>query len=245
MEKKKIFNLFKRVIFIALIVIFITVGLTIMLKYEVEGEKSLPYEIDKILMVSTVDGDFTEDEQYIWNINVTEINDLYIYIDSKEETDETIKQITIENFNLVRAPQKGNVKIYRPTADLDNLYTYSEQDYLNDKIVYTGGKIDDMKSLEIANNGGILGFRLALEDLGRYLSNEDEEIIYDGRLLQNLGVSLEEIKLQLSFDIIIETNSNIKYKGSLSMEMPTDEIIEKGSSKIELTDFSNVIFKRI
>ena len=116
---------------------------------------------------------------------------------------------------------------------------------MHDKIVYTGGKIDDMKSLEIANKGGILGFRLALEDLGRYLSNEDEEIIYDGRLLQNLGVSLDEIKLQLSFDIIIETNSNVKYKGSLSMEMPTDEIIEKGSSKIELTDFSNVIFKRI
>lgn len=245
MEKKKIFNIFKRAIFIILIVILITAGLTIMLKYEVEGEKSLPYEIDKILMVSTVDGDFTEDEQYIWNINVTEINDLYIYIDSKEETEETIKQITIENFNLVKAPQKGNVKIYRPTADLDNLYTYSEQDYLHDKIVYTGGKIDDMKSLEIANNGGILSFRLALEDLGRYLSNEDEEIIYDGRLLQNLGVSLDEIKLQLSFDIIIETNSNVKYKGSLSMEMPTDEIIEKGSSKIELTDFSNVIFKRI
>lgn len=238
-------QLFKRCIFIAVVMILITIGIAIMLKYEVEGEKSLPYEIDKILMVSTVDGEFNDDPEHIWNINVTEINDLYIYVDAKEETDETIKQITIENFNLVKSPQKGNVKIYRPTADLDNLYTYSEQNYLNDKIVYTGGKLDDMKSLEIANNGGMLGFRLALEDLGRYLSNEDTEIIYDGRLLQNLGVSLEEIKLQLSFDIIIETNSNVSYRGSLSMEMPTDEIIEKGSSQIELTDFSNVIFKRI
>lgn len=238
-------QLFKRCIFIAVVIILITIGIAIMLRYEVEGEKSLPYEIDKILMISTVDGEFSDDLEHIWNINVTEINDLYIYVDAKEETDETIKQITIENFNLVKSPQKGNVKIYRPTADLDNLYTYSEQDYLHDKIVYTGGKLDDMKSLEIANNGGVLGFRLALEDLGRYLSNEDTEIIYDGRLLQNLGVSLEEIKLQLSFDIIIETNSNVSYKGTLSMEMPTDEIIEKGSSQIELTDFSNVIFKRI
>jgi hypothetical protein len=221
------------------------IAISIMLKYEVEGEKSLPYEINKILMVSTVDGNFIDDSEHIWNIDVTEINDLYIYINSNEETDETIKEITIENFNLVKEPQKGDVKIYRPTADLDNLYTYSEQDYLNDKIVYTGGKIDDMKSLEIANNGGMLGFRLALENLGTYTSNEDTEIIYDGRLLQNLGVSLEEIKLQLSFDIIIETNSNVKYKGSISMEMPTDEIIEQGSSKIEITDFSNVIFKRI
>lgn len=242
MEKKKIF---KRCAFIVFVIILITIACTIMLKYEVEGEKSLPYEIEKILMVSTVDGDFTEDEAYIWNINVTEINDLYIYIDSKEETEETIKQVTLENFKLAKTPQKGSVKIYRPTADLDNLYTYSEQDYFNDKIVYEGGRLDDMKSLEISNKGGVLGFRLALEDLGRYLSNEDTEIIYDGRLLQNLGISLEEIKLQLSFDIIIETNSNVSYKGSLSIEMPTDEIIDQGSSKIELTDFSNVIFKRI
>lgn len=242
MEKKKIF---KRCIFIAVIVILIMAALSIMLKYEVEGEKSLPYEIDKILMVSTVDGDFTDDKEHIWNISVTEINDLYIYINPKEETEETIKQVTIENFNLVKAPQKGNVKIYRPTADLDNLYTYSEQDYLNDKIVYTGGKLDDMKTLEIANNGGMLGFRVALEDLGTYISNEDTEIIYDGRLLQNLEVSLEEIKLQLGFDMIIETNSNVSYKCSINMEMPTDEIIDKGSSKVEITDFSNVIFKRI
>ena len=170
---------------------------------------------------------------------------LYMYISPSKETDETIKQVTIENFNLDKKPEKGNVKIYRPTADLDNLYTYSEQDYLNGKIVYTGDKVDDMKTLEIANNGGMLGFRLALEDLGTYISNEDTEIIYDGRLLQNLGVSLEEIKLQLSFDIIIETNSNVSYKGSLKMDMPTDEIIEKGSSQIEITDFSDVIFKRI
>lgn len=242
MEKQKIF---KRCAFIAVVVILITIALTIMLKYEVEGEQSLPYAIDKILMVSTVDGDFVDDSEHIWNINVTEINDLYMYISQSKETEETIKQITIENFNLDKKPQKGNVKIYRPTSDLDNLYTYSEQDYLNDKIVYTGAKIDDMKTLEIANNGGMLGFRLSLEDLGTYISNEDTEIIYDGRLLQNLGVSLEEIKLQLSFDIIIETNSNVSYKGSLLMKMPTDEIIEKGSSQIEITDFSDVIFKRI
>ena len=29
------------------------------------------------------------------------------------------------------------------------------------------------------------------------------------------------------------------------MNMPTEEIIEKGSSNIEMTDFSDVIFKRI
>lgn len=242
MEKK---NLIKKCAFFSIIIILIVAVLTIMLKYEVEGEKSLPYKLSKILMISTVDGNFVDDQEHIWNIGVTQTNDIYIYINPENETEETIKEISIENFNLVKAPQKGNVIIYRPTGELDNLYTYSEQNYFNDKIVYTGAKIDDMKALEIANNGGVLGFRLSINDLGTYISNEATEIIYDGRLLSNLGVSLEEIKLTLSFDIVIETNSNVKYRGTLSMDMPTEEIIEKGSSNIEITDFSNVIFKRI
>ena len=242
MEKK---NLIKKCIFFSIIVILILIVLTIMLKYEVEGEKSLPYKLGKILMISTVDGNFTDDPEHIWNIGVTQTNDVYIYIDADGETEETIKQISLENFNLVKSPQKGNVAIYRPTADLENLYTYSEQNYFNDEIIYTGAKIDDMKSLEIANNGGVIGFRLSLNDLGTYISNEATEIIYDGRLLSNLGISLEEIKLKLSFDIIIETNSNVKYKGTLNIDMPTDEIIEKGSSNVEITDFSNIIFKRV
>lgn len=242
MEKK---NLIKKCAFFSVVAILFLIVLTIMLKYEVEGEKTLPYKLSKILMISTVDGKFTDDSENIWNIGVTQTNDVYIYISADGKTEETIKKISLENFNLVKAPQKGNVAIYRPTAELENLYTYSEQNYLNDKIVYTGAKIDDMKSLEIANNGGVLGFRLSLNDLGTYISNEATEITYDGRLLSNLGVSLEEIKLTLSFDIIIETSSNIKYKGTLRMNMPTDEIVEKGSSNIEITDFSNIIFKRI
>ena len=138
-----------------------------------------------------------------------------------------------------------STRILRPTADLPELYTHSEQNYLEDKIVYTGAKVDDLKSLEISNNGGVVGFRVALNDLGDFISNEAEEIIYDGRLLSNLGITLEEIELKLSFDIAITTSDDVTYKGTLGLDMPTGEIIEKGSSSIEITDFSEIIFKRI
>lgn len=243
MEKKKII---KQCAFFATLAIIILFVVLIMLKYQVEGEKELPYRLSKILLVSTVDGKANEDAENLWNIDVTQTNDIFIYIDPDGEHKQTIKEISLENFNITKAPQKGDIQILRPTSDLDNLYSNSVQNYLNDKIVYQGAKLDDMKSLEIANNGGVVGFRLSLNDLGKFVSNDETvEIIYDGRLLSNLGVSLEEIQLILSFDIVITTNENISYKGSLSLDMPTDEIIEKGASKIELTDFSDVIFKRI
>ncbi len=238
-------NFLKKFLFVSVIVIMLLIVAFIIIQYDAEGEKSLPFSINKILLVSIVNGDIVDDPSNIWNINITQVNDIYMYINKTEETDLTIKEIKLENFNIVNKPQKGNVKLLRPTGELSNLYTYSEQDYLNSEIVYQGGVIDDMKALEIANTGGVLGFRFSLNDLGTYVSNENEQIIYDGNLLKNLNISLEEIKFSASFDIIITTSDNINYKGTVSIEMPIDTIIEEGSSHKEITDFNNVVFKRV
>ena len=55
----------------------------------------------------------------------------------------------------------------------------------------------------------------------------------------------EDIKLQFYFDIIVETNENVKYKGTIVLDMPGENLGEEGKSKIEINDFSNVVFKRI
>lgn len=238
-------NLFKRCIFVASIVILLMIVISIIIKYNVEGEKRLPFSISKILLVSTVNGNVVDDPENIWHIDVTQVNDMYMYINKTIDNDLTLKEIKFENFIVNKPAQKGELKLLRPTGELSNLYTHSQQDYLNDSITYVGGIIDDMKSLEIGNNGGMLGFRFSLENLGTYISNENEEIKYDGNLLSNLGVSLEEIKFNVSFDIILTTSNNVSYKGTLNLDMPIDTIIEEGSSSIEITDFDDVVFKRI
>jgi len=238
-------NFLKKLLFFILITILLLVVVFIILKYDAEGEKSLPFSISKILLISTVNGDVIDDPENIWNIEVTQVNDVYFYIDKTEETNKTIKEIKFENFNISSQPQKGTVKLLRPTGELPNLYTYSEQDYMNSEIVYQGAAIDDMKSLEIANSGGILGFRFSLNELGSYVSNENQEITYDGNLLKNLGITIEEIKFSVNFDIIITTSDNISYKGTINLDMPIDSVIEEGSSHLEITNFENIVFKRV
>ncbi len=238
-------KILKQCLFSAFLVILFMIVISIMIKYDVEGEKELPFSISKILLVSTVDGKNIEDTENIWNVDITQVNDLYVYIDKTIEDEQTINEVRIENFVVNKSPAKGKLKVLRPTGEIANLYTHSEQDYLNDKIVYTGGIIDDLKSLEISNNGGILGFRVAIEDLGNYTSNEDAEITYNGKLLSNLGVAIDEIEFNMSFDIVITTNENVSYKGTINLDMPVDSVIEEGSSNKEITDFSNVVFKRI
>ncbi len=239
-------NLFKRCLFIAVLIILLMIVISIIIRYDVEGEKRLPFSVAKILLVSTVDGNVMDDPNNIWNIGITQVNDVYMYINQTiKDDDTTIKEIKFENFIIKKEPQKGTIRLLRPTGELSNLYTYSQQDYLNESITYLGGAIDDMKSLEIGNKGGVLGFRFSLEDLGTFISNENQEITYDGKLLSNLGVNLEEIQFDVSFDIILTTSNNISYKGNISLSLPIDNVIEEGSSSKEITDFSNVIFKRI
>lgn len=239
-------RILKKCLFITFLIISFMIVIFIMLKYDVEGEKKLPYSISKVLIVSTVDGKLNEDKENIWNIGVTQVNDLYMYIDKTiEDDDQTIKEIRIENFTINKAPAKGNIKVLRPTGEIANLYTHSEQDYLNDKIVYIGGVIDDLKSLEISNNGGILGFRISIENLGNYISNEDEEITYNGKLLSNLGISIQEIEFNISFDVVITTSEGVSFNGTINLNMPIETLLEEGSSSKEITDFSNVVFKRI
>lgn len=238
-------NVFKNSIFTAIICVFLMVVFSIMIKYDVEGEKQMPFSLDKILLVSTVDGDIIEDKENLWNIGVTQVNDIYVYVNKTIENDLTIENITFNNFVINKAPQKGKLKLLRPTGELSNLYSLSEQDYLNEGITYLGGRIDDMKSLEIGNNGGIVGFRMAITDLGSYISNENTEIIYDGRLLSNLKITEPELDFNISFDIIIETSDHVKYKTTATMSMPVQGFIENGSANLEIKDLSNLVFKRI
>lgn len=241
---KKI-QIIKKCLFLFCIIIILMGVVSVMLKYEVEGEKNLPYSISKILVVSTVEGTQNDDGQNIFNINVKQANDLYLYIDKNDSTNETIKQITLTNFNVIQAPPKGQLAVYRPTGEINNLYTYSEQNYIDSSITYTGATIDDLKTLEISNTGGVIGCRISLDDLGIFVSNETTEIVYDGTLLQNLGITVDGIKFNISFDIQIETSANVTYKGTISIELPAQDLIEKGSSNFEITDFSKVIFKRV
>lgn len=242
MNKKEII---KKCIFLFFIVVILMGVASVMLRYEVEGERNLPYNLSKIFVVSTVEGTQNDDGQNIFNINVKQVNDLYLYIDKLDSTEETIKQITLTNFNVVQAPQKGQLAIYRPTGEIDNLYTYSEQNYLENSLTYTGASIDDLKALEISNTGGVIGCRVSLDNLGIFVSNETTEIVYDASLLQNIGINIDEIKFKLSFDIQIETSANVTYQGTINLELPAQDLIEKGSANFEITDFSDVVFKRV
>ena len=79
--------------------------------------------------------------------------------------------------------------------------------------------------------------------MAEYVSNDDDEISYNGTLLKKLGLNEEDITIDVSFDIVIRTNKT-KFRGKINVKLPCSNLLEEGVSKIDITDFSNIIFKR-
>ena len=242
MDKKK---LIKKILFIIIFFALIIAALFSIVRYQVEGEKEIPFYIEKILITSMVDGDIIEGSQNLWDINLSQPNDIYVYIAEKNKSDETINNIIIDNFRINTKSEIGNLKILRPTGELKNLYQYSQQDYINDKIEYIGGSIDDLKILQINNKGGIIGFRAKLENIGKFTSNEEQEIIYDGTLLSKANISLDILKQNISFNITIKTNNNISYKTTITIDLPVGNLIKDGNCNVEITGLEELVFKRV
>lgn len=242
MNKK---SLIKKGVFIVILFILIIIAIFVVVRYQVEGEKDMPFYIEKILITSMVDGDTIVGSQNLWDIELSQPNDIYIYVSEKENSKETIKNILVDNFKINTKSRIGNLKILRPTGNFKNLYEYSQEDYFDKCIEYIGGTNDDLKILQINNKGGIIGFRANIDNLGNYTSNEDEQIIYDGSLFEKIKISLEDIKNNMSFDVTIKTNNNISYKTTITIDLPVDDLIKNGNSSVEINGLEKLVFKRV
>ena len=64
-----------------LVLVFITVAI-MMIKYEVEGEQNMPFNLSKMVVISTAEGvENSEKSKTKWDLNICQNNDVYIYFD--------------------------------------------------------------------------------------------------------------------------------------------------------------------
>ena len=238
-NKKKIFE---RITVISVLTIITVVVLLLMLKYEVEGETNMPFELTKIIVVSSAEGvENTEDRL---NLSLVQINDIYLQIEKNENVkkENSIKSVIIENFYINEASKIGKGKFYRPSPNAREIFEFNDE-YITNRIEYIGKGQSNIKELEIGNQGGIIGIRYSLNELGQY--NIQEQVNHDGTLLNNLNIDINELYSKISFDIIIELNSGVKYKSNIVLDVPAGNILEEGICRQEQTNLEKIVFKRI
>lgn len=241
-RKKKILK--RAVMLIIIMLFFIIIGFS-MLKYEVEGEKNMPFQLTKISIISTANGIPNTETLDRWNFNLVQNNDIYFNFEKNEnyKEQESINKISIENIKVLQNPLKGTTYFYRPSQQAVDWYENIEEARVTDKVEYQGNETSNVKELQVSNQGGIVGIRFAIEDLGTYVS-EEEQITHDGLLLKSIGLKQEELKSKIAFDLVLELNSGIRYKAYIEQELPLDSVLGEGISKKEITDLNYVAFKR-
>jgi hypothetical protein len=236
---------------IAIFVILIIAGIVIfrIYKYQKEGEKNMPFNISKIIVISTVTTEDYESEESednsVWKFNLIQNNDVYISFENNTQKDEKIKNISIQNLQILEAPKVGTLKMYMPNSLEGNKYNYTDDFLVNDSLTYRGADENNFQYLQIAKNGGNIGFSLANKEIGKYTSGEDTEITYNATMLSKLGLTDEDVKSKVSFDVIIELDDGKEYSGNVVVDIDCDQLVENGITEKEITDFSDVIFKRI
>lgn len=236
-----------------IIVILIIAGI-ITLKYNVEGEQKLPYKLSKITIISTAEGmEDTTNETDIntWNLNIFQINDIYISIDKTEYATENdlLTGVRIENIQIIQKPNIGEIKAYMPNSLDGRIYNYVDEYLIENKLQYTGAIKSNSRTLEVGNQGGLVLVSFVNTGIGKYESaQENVEIKHDGTLIKKINqeennISEQDIKFSISFDLVLQID-NSEYKGTVKLDLPCGDILENGTATTEITNFSDVIFKR-
>jgi len=232
-------------VILGIIVLILIIAGIIMLRYQVEGETNLPFELSKMIVVSTAESSEIEAAADTkWNFSVNQYNDIYLEIQKNDEytKNTNIKNITFENFVIEKNSGAENIKLYR--ANSEGKVVEDEAHLVGSSLTYKGEKETNLDELKISNQGSIILLRSVNQNVCEVRSN-DEEIIHDGTLLAKGNTNSEDLNYKLSFDIIIETSKNIKYKGTITIDLPTGDVQTQGKTQLEKTDFSDVIFKRM
>lgn len=217
----KIKNVVRFVIVVVVTSLIITIVCLLMLKYSVEGENNMPFELSQLIIVSTAEGIDKDGGNTTWNFDLAQNNDIYLYISKNKNYKETeiIKNIKLDNFKIEK-PNKGQIVIYRPSEAEDKIYEYKEEYIINNEIIYSGSEFTNAKKLEIANQGGIIFLRFCNNELGEFSSSE-ETVSHDGTILAKAGLNYEDIICKVSFDITIELVSGTKFIGNMKLDLPS------------------------
>lgn len=241
MNDPKVNKLILKSAYITVIILIIAVIALLILKYDVEGEKNMPFKLSSIIIKSSAEGyQEEENKNYKWDVEILQNNEIYLNIEKNKNYKETelIENIIIENIEISQKPEVGEIKLYKMSEK--NVFTYNDEYEIKGKIEYTGDLTTNLNDLKISNQGGTIIISTVNRTGKKYTSNE-AELEHNGKLLSKVGISYEEIKYKIKFDLIIKLKSDISYKSTIELELPSGDIAEQG---VASTEIENIVFKR-
>lgn len=208
-----------------------------MIEISDENENSI-FNIQKILLYSSANAIDNSEDQSLKDMSIYQYSDLSIYIDNSQSssdlTDEnTVKELYIDNIVMTSKLDKGT-KILNYKNPLNfGKYKDVEQPINNRidfKVVNTNqenenNNYDEPTFYTDCSNPITLGY-LNKDILTNYsVSGDTTTVSFNGKVLKEANISLEDISYTLNFTIHIVNNLNQKFAYHMKLDVPLGEDI--------------------
>ena len=231
------------------------------IKFAEESQNPI-FRISEITLYSSAYAIDNSEDKTLQDINISQFTDIALKIDNKGKSDEitaenTISELFIDNIKVSIPSEKGehilnykNPKFFGKYQELSNY----QEDGIWFKIAHSN---DDQ--LEIGYDNSVfftdcsnpisLGF--VNKDLltNCAIGNVDGEILFDGSILRNANVDLEDVHAKISFTIHLRNNLDESFVCNVdidnSLEDAQNSIYSGYIMKIHDTDGMNYNFFKV
>lgn len=202
-----------------------------MIEFSDQNEDTI-FNIQKILLYSDAHVVDNSENRSLKNIDISQYTDLSIYIDNSQSgsdlTDKnTIKNLYIDNISITCKNEVGK-KILNYKKPLDfGKYTEIEQpsnNRIDFKIINTNDENNNSSYEEPTfytdcSNPITLGF-LNKNLLTGYATSENSKTVsFNGKVLKEANINLEDINCTLNFTIHITNNLNQKFAYNMALDL--------------------------
>ena len=176
--------------------------------------------------------------------NLYAYTDIAIFIDNGQKeisSENTLKNVKITNIKFTKKPGIGNGNIYYKNVNNFAKSEINEKNKIENELQFetTSENETNLDKPILYNNCAnpiTLSYINQNIKTDYTMTDTQNPITYNGKLLKRCGISINSISTSISFDIEIENNKNQKFKTTVYFDIPyedTDKSIYDGSIVVE------------
>ena len=137
----------------------------------------------------------------------------------------TLKNLKISNIKFSKEPLQGKPNLYYKSVKNFAKSEIDEENLINQELQFeitSNDEADFSKPILFNNCANPITLSYINQNIKTDYTMTDTQnpITYDGKLLKRCGVSVQAIEATISFDIEIENNKNQKFKTTIYFDIP-------------------------
>ena len=260
-QKRKNKKLVKQIIFIILIIVLIVILFFLfnhiynqlrkkkefeneILSFSKKNEETV-FSINKIVFFSSCDSKNKTSSQTNFTIeNLYAYTDIAIFIDNGQKeisSENTLKNVKITNIKFTKQPESGTGNLYYKNVNNFAKSEIDENNKIENELQFettSEDEVDLNKPVLYNNCANPITLSYVNQNIKTDYTMTDTQnpITYNGKLLKRCGVSVNSINTSISFDIEIQNNKKQKFRTTIYFDIPyedEDKSINDGSIVVE------------